>query len=116
MKVNLYPCAHCEGKGTCKNGGDGSSCTACVKRNDLKGKEYSGLLCGACGGLGMAEPYTERINKRTKPILAVVIVFVMLFMIIGLALSKNPHFPEVLAFAGTLIGGVVAYYFSSNSS
>ncbi len=112
IKANLYPCAHCGGTGTCKNGANESSCSACIKRNELKGKEYVGLLCGACGGLGMAEPYTERLNKRTKPLLAMGIVFVMLIIIFVLAFINNPHFTEVLAFATTLIGAIVAYYIS----
>ncbi len=114
VKANLYPCAHCEGSGTCKSGANESSCAACIKNNELKGKEHVGLACGTCGGLGMAEPYTERLNKRTKPLLAMGIVFIMLIIVSGLAFTKNPHFTEVLAFATTLIGGIVAYYFAGS--
>lgn len=113
VTANLYPCAHCNGTGTCKNGANESSCAACINSNELKGKEYIGLTCGSCRGLGMAEPYTERLNKRTKPLLAMGIVFFMLFIVSGLAFTNNPHFTEVLAFATTLIGGIVAYYFTS---
>lgn len=114
IKANLYPCAHCVGTGTCKNGEDDSSCAACIKSNELRGKKYIGLACGICGGLGLAEPYTERINKRTKPILAMTIVFTMIFIITALAFFNNSHFTEILAFASTLIGGIVAYYFTGS--
>ncbi|BHH83683.1 molecular chaperone DnaJ [Desulforhopalus sp. 52FAK] len=113
IKANLFPCAHCAGTGTCKNGSNEASCAACSKYHELKGKEYFGLTCGTCGGLGLAEPTTERINKRTKPLLAMGIVFVMLTILSLLAFTNNPHFTEVLAFASTLIGGIVAYYFTS---
>lgn len=114
IKANLYSCAHCGGTGTCKNGPNEASCAACSKYYELKGKEYFGLACGTCGGLGLAEPATERINKRTKPLLAIVIVFVMLTILFILAFTNNQHFTEILAFASTLIGGVVTYYFTSS--
>lgn len=114
IKANLYPCAHCEGSGTCKNGANESSCMACIKNNELKGKEHMGLACGSCNGLGIAEPLTERFNNRIKPLLAMGIVFIMLLMLFALAVMKSPFFTEVLAFASTLIGGIVAYYFTAS--
>lgn len=114
IKANLYPCAHCDGSGTCKNGKEKSSCSACIKRNELKGKEYVGLLCGSCGGIGLAEPVTERLNKRTKPLLAMGIVFFMLILIFVFAFTKNEYFNQILAFAGTLIGSITGYYFSAS--
>jgi len=113
IKANLYPCAHCDGLGTCKNGLQQTSCLACINKNELKGKEHVGLICGSCGGLGVAEPYTERLNNRIKPLLAMGIVFVMLIFMFVLALINSPFFTEVLAFASTLIGGIVAYYFAA---
>jgi hypothetical protein len=113
-KSNLYPCAHCDQSGTCKNGKDGTSCSACIKKNELKNKKHSGLLCGACGGIGLAEPMTERMNKRTKPILAMSIVFLMLLLVSVLALFKFENLKDVLGFAGLLIGSITGYYFSSN--
>lgn len=74
IKSNLYPCAHCEQTGICRSGSDGFSCNACIKRNELKGQNYLGLACGICGGIGQAEPMTERMNKRTAPLLAISIV------------------------------------------
>lgn len=113
IKANLYPCAHCEGSGTCKNGTNQTSCAGCIMRNELKGKEYFGLACGTCNGLGLAEPLTERINKRIKPLLAMGVVFIMLGILFWLAITNNQHFTEFLAFSTTLIGGIVAYYFTS---
>lgn len=116
VRSNLYPCRHCDETGVCKSGPNGSSCLACAKYHELKGREFVGLACGTCGGLGQSEPMTERLNKRTKPLLAMGIVFLVLIFVFVLALSKNPHFPEFLAFAGTLIGSVTAFYFNSRNN
>ncbi|MEJ1342475.1 MAG: molecular chaperone DnaJ [Candidatus Sedimenticola sp. (ex Thyasira tokunagai)] len=117
IKVNLYPCKHCNETGICTSGKDGCSCQACVKYHELKKyKEHFGLACGTCGGLGQAEPVTERINKRTKPILAMSIVFIVLICLIVLAVFENPHFTEFLAFSGTLIGSITAFYFGNAKS
>jgi len=116
VKSNLYPCRHCSETGICTSGEEGKSCRACAKYHELKGREFTGLACGTCGGLGQSEPITERINKRVKPILAMLIVFLVLIFIFFLALTKNPHFPEFLAFGGILIGGITAFYFNAKSS
>lgn len=114
IKSNLYPCAHCGGTGTCNNGPDNKSCSSCIKKNELKGKDHFGLLCGSCGGIGMAEPMTERLNKRTKPLLAMGIVFSVLVIVFSFAFTKHENFSEILVFASTLIGSITGYYFSSN--
>jgi len=117
IKANLYPCKHCGETGICASGKDGTSCQACVKYHELKKyKDYVGLACGTCGGLGQSEPMTERLNKRTKPLLAMGIVFMVLLFVFILGFLKNPHFPEFLAFAGTLIGSITAFYFSNSKS
>lgn len=113
VKSNLYPCRHCGETGVCASAEEGRSCQACAKYHELKGKGFVGLACGTCGGLGQSEPFTERLNKRTKPLLAMAIVFLILLFVFILAFIKNPHFPEFLAFGGTLIGGVTAFYFNS---
>lgn len=69
-------------------------------------------MCGSCGGLGVAEPLTERLNNRIKPLLAMSTVFVMLIFMFILAVIQSPYFTEVLAFASTLIGGIVTYYYA----
>lgn len=50
--------------------------------------------------------------------LALGIVFFLLIFTFILAIYKNPYFTEFLAFAGTLMGSVTAFYFShaKNSS
>lgn len=113
VKANLHPCKHCNETGTCTSGENGLSCVACVKYHDLKTqKTYRGLACGTCGGLGQSEPLTERINKRTKPFLAMGIVFVLLVCVVVLALIDSKSFTAFLAFAGTLIGSITTFYFS----
>lgn len=113
IRANLYPCKHCSETGTCTSGENGTSCLACVKYHELKGKPpYVGLACGTCNGLGQSEPATERLNKRIKPLLAMAIVFLVLVFTFMLAMAKNQYFTEFLAFAGTLMGSVTAFYFS----
>jgi len=113
IKANLYPCKHCKETGTCTSGENGTSCLACSKYHELKSKQpLTGLACGTCNGLGQSEPATERINKRVKPLLAMGIIFLVLLFTFVLALTKNQYFTEFLAFAGTLMGSVTAFYFS----
>ncbi|EGG99742.1 hypothetical protein imdm_751 [gamma proteobacterium IMCC2047] len=38
-------------------------------------------MCGSCGGIGQAEPLTERMNKRMAPLLAIVLTIGLLVMI-----------------------------------
>jgi len=112
---NLYECKHCNQTGTCKTGKDGSSCAACIKSNELKIRDiYFGLRCGSCGGLGKGEPYTERMNKRIKPILAVSTLSALVISTFVLALGNNPNFSAFLAFASTLSASIVTYYFATN--
>jgi hypothetical protein len=117
IKANLYPCMHCSETGVCTTGNDSTSCQACVKYHELKKhQKYTGLACGTCGGLGQSEPTTERLNKRTKPLLAMGIVFMLLLFTFILGILKNPHFSEFLVFAGTLIGSITTFYFSNSKS
>lgn len=120
IKSNLYPCAHCKETGTCMNGKDGASCTACIIKNEIfmlfRFKKHIGLLCGACGGIGMAEPMTERMNKRTKPFIAITTLIILFALIYTAFFTDSQHFSAILAFAGTLIGSITGYYFSSKIS
>lgn len=60
VTAKLYPCKHCDESGTCKSGENQSSCRACVKYHELKGKQpLWGLACGTCGGIGQVEPTTD---------------------------------------------------------
>lgn len=114
VKANLYPCKHCNETGTCDSGENGASCSACAKYHEFKKNQtYHGLACGTCGGLGMSEPFTERINKRTQPLLAMVIIFTLLICMTLLAVINNSHFPAFLAFSSTLIGSITTFYFSN---
>ena len=114
VKSNLYPCKHCNETGTCTSGINGASCIVCNKNHDLKvNKIYNGLACGTCGGLGISEPYTEKLNKRIKPLLALLIVSILLICTMALALIDSKHFTTFIAFSGTLIGSITTFYFSS---
>jgi hypothetical protein len=115
IKANLYPCAHCSGIGICKSGQEAQSCTACIKANEVKGKDFFGLPCSICGGIGQAEPKTERINKRMPALLGFAVVFLLITFVFFAAVTNSKYFSEVLAFAGTLIGTVLGFYFSARA-
>jgi len=115
-KANLYDCKHCGGAGTCSTGKDGMSCLSCVKQNDLKGKDHFGLMCGSCGGIGKAEPMTERMNKRISPLLALYLSAALLVIISLAAFTRSPYFSELLAFSSAIIGTICGYYFSSKTN
>jgi hypothetical protein len=70
-------------------------------------------MCGSCGGIGQAEPLTERMNKRVAPMLAIVLTMFLLAMISFTALFRSQYFTEILAFGSAIIGSVIGFYFSS---
>lgn len=115
LKANLYPCAHCSGVGTCRSGHEEQSCAVCVKDSELKGQSFIGLPCSVCAGIGQAEPRTERINKRMPALLGFAVVFLLIFFVFVAALTKSEFFSEILAFAGTLIGTVLGFYYSARA-
>lgn len=116
IRSNLYTCAHCASEGTCKSGLNGLSCAVCIKEHELKGKEHAGLPCGVCGGIGQAEPRTERIAKRMPALLGFVVVFPLIMGVFVAALLKSPYFSELLAFSGTTIGTVLGFYYSARGN
>ena len=117
ITANLYECKHCSGLGTCTNGRDADACLACARKNEIsfwQRKKQKGLICGSCGGIGRAEPMTERMNKRIAPLLALLLTFVLFVLIFVAVLITSPYFSEIIAFSGALIGSVAGFYFSSN--
>lgn len=119
VQANLYPCAHCAQSGICKSGAEGASCAVCVRyhqtNNSLKGRCHAGLPCGTCGGLGQAEPGTERMTKRWPLILSLAIIW-PLFIGIGTAAAfRSEFFTPLLAFSGPIVGGIVGFYFNVRS-
>ncbi|XQE67386.1 molecular chaperone DnaJ [Pseudomonas sp. P3C3] len=115
IKANLYPCAHCAGVGTCKNGIGQNSCAICIKNSELKGKDFVGLPCSICGGIGLAEAKTERINKRIPALLGFLVVFLLILFLLFAAVTNSNYFSEILAFSGTLIGTVLGFYYSARA-
>lgn len=113
LKVNLYPCAHCQQTGTCSNGKDGQSCAYCIKDNEVKIQSGAiGIPCSICGGIGSAEPRTERINKRMGSIIGLIVVMMLIALVIITLIGYNQHLPQVLTFSSTLLGIIFAFYFS----
>lgn len=118
VTANLHECKHCSGTGTCTNGLDAASCYACAERNELprwRRKNQHGLMCGSCGGIGKAEPMTERINKRVAPLLAIYLSIALIVLMFFAAFTESPFFSEILAFSSAIIGAVVGFYFSNRS-
>jgi hypothetical protein len=118
ITVNLHDCKHCDGTGSCRNGINETSCIACAKRNELpfwRQKNQYGLLCGSCGGLGRAEPLTERMNKRIAPLLAMLLVVGLMVLVSLAAISNSSNFSELLAFSSAIIGTVAGFYFSNHA-
>ncbi|ADO00844.1 hypothetical protein Gbem_4144 [Citrifermentans bemidjiense Bem] len=107
-------CAHCAGTGTCKNGQNETSCLVCIKEQKVKIIDSTfGIVCSVCHGVGITEPKSVRLHNRIVPVLAMMIVYVALFLV--MILSTREHFSEVLAFAATLIGSVTGYYFGGKA-
>lgn len=113
LKSNLYPCKHCGETGTCTSGEGGAGCAVCIKNHELKKSAAAfGITCGSCGGLGLAEPMTERMHKRLPTILSLILVTLLIFLSFILAALNNDHFTEFLAFSAALLGSIVTFYFS----
>lgn len=109
---NLYECKHCAGTGTCSNGEMKTSCVSCAKKHELpfwRQKGQVGLMCGSCGGIGQAEPLTERVNKRVAPMLAIFLTISLLVIISTAALLNSQYFAELLAFGSAIIGSVTGF-------
>lgn len=81
----------------------------------MKGDEHAGLPCGICGGLGLAEPGTERLNKRWPLVLSLSIIWPLIIGLFLAGISKSEHFTSLLTFAGPLVGGIVGFYYSART-
>ena len=62
-----------------------------------------------------ADPMTERIDKRTGPILALGTVFTLLAIVAMSAFVSSPHFTQIITFAGAIIGSIIGFYFSGKT-
>lgn len=71
---------------------------------------------GSRGGIGQAEPLTERMNKRIAPMLAIMLTAFLLAIISMAAFLNSQCFTELLAFGSAIIGSVTGFYFSSRQS
>lgn len=115
ITTNLYECKHCGGSGTCTHGVDNTSCIACAKKHELsfwRQRGQVGLICGSCGGIGQAEPLSERMNNRAGPLIAMMLTFGLLLLIFWSAMVESPFFSQILAFSSGIIGSIAGFYFS----
>lgn len=111
-------CAHCGKTGTCANGVDGCACDVCAR--SAFGKSYAeasslkGLVCSVCEGRGFAENFSLKLQNRFLPFFAVGFLFLLLiFIMTSYFFSKN--YKDVVAFAGPLVGTIIAFYFSAKN-
>jgi hypothetical protein len=115
--ADLYriPCAHCAAEGMCARGPAKSSCAVCVRANGLAvDRQFEGLVCSVCKGLGSVESKTEILHNRIVPTLALATMYIALSLLYIFRSSAN--FNSVLAFATTLTGSITGYYFADKSS
>lgn len=122
---SLYDCGHCGQTGTCASGGNGSSCTVCIKLHDLKpGKgDHKGLPCGVCNGIGKAPTMTDRLINRSDPVskilgsyLGLITVGTLLLTVMMAGIFGSPRLGELITFAGPIIGIVLGYHFGPSRS
>lgn len=109
-------CAHCKGTGTCHSSREGASCFVCIRA--AKVKEFTdvqfGLVCSVCEGNGYNEPFSERLQERIGPMLALALCYLTLVLVF-FAVGKS-EFDKVLPFSATIIGSVTGFYFGSRPS
>lgn len=114
-------CGHCKGKGTCASGEKKDSCDACVSHlnkwrfKDIDVKSRKGLPCSICHGLGETVRFTEDLQDRIVPILAVAIVIAIFGILAAMSSGDNGHRAAIITVLGTLGGSVTSYYFASSN-
>lgn len=118
MKNNETPliirkCPHCSGKGTCL-ADNRHSCGTCIKENKLK-KKFNITICSVCGGVGMVEPKTQRLQKRL-PFMIVSIVLIVFYAYAMINLFKNDHFDVIFPVIGSLTTMIVTFYFTQKNN
>lgn len=109
-------CAHCKGTGTCSTGIDEFSCHECARSSRFwLFRFYAGKLkgckCSRCEGDGSKEPYTQSLNERVRPALAIVLLPTLI--IIPVTMHESAQFTAILAFCSSLAGSMVTYFFGS---
>src|ERR1700738_4999906 len=112
-------CAHCEGKGTCKNGKDDTGCLICFahwsqrypKMKDVH--ELGAIKCSTCWGRGIVEPPgATKWDYKTPAYLGAALAGCSFALLFTLAFMKDSEgFAKALVFAGTLLGSITGYYF-----
>jgi hypothetical protein len=111
-------CAHCNKAGTCSNGLNGDACIVCsgkyVRRKGNAGASLKGVVCSVCKGRGTDEPFSLKLQNRFLPFFAVGFLFLLLGFVIA-AYFWSTGYKDVVAFAGPVIGSIVAFYFGAKN-
>jgi hypothetical protein len=69
-----------------------------------------------CKGRGVAESFSDKLERRVAPFVAISIIMGILLLAAFIAKSQQELRPQVLTLAGTLGGAVTGYYFSGKGS
>jgi hypothetical protein len=116
----LECCAHCEAKGTCRNGPNNLSCQVCVAawrmrypKSLKEGVRLEGLKCSSCWGKGKVEPPgAVKWDYKTPAYLAGGLGFCSFVLLLALIFQGNTEsLSKGLVFVGTLLGSITGYYF-----
>ena len=126
MMEGFQPCAHCEGKGTCKNGKDNIGCAVCFAHGRLRythlwqrnpaidfPTEQGAIKCSTCGGKGIVEPPgATKWDYKTPAYLGALLAVFSFALLFTLAFLKDTEgFSKAVVFVGTLLGSITGYYF-----
>jgi hypothetical protein len=106
-------CAHCDGSGTCDNGGVNRSCLVCVNRTrwwlarlsrpplPINATDLPRVLCSVCHGKGVRSPTKGQFAAWGGGAL-------FLFLLLT---KSNPGLDQVRTALVTILGTVVGYYY-----
>jgi hypothetical protein len=112
-------CAHCNGTGKCENGEEGNACHTCARKARFfffrcyAGK-VKGAICSRCSGDGDIETYTDSLNERIRPALAMTLLPVLI--LVPVAMHESEQFSALLAFCSSLAGAIVTHFYANKKN
>ena len=109
VRVNLFDCPHCGGKGTCLVA-EGGSCGTCLKDAKVK-VEAKIVKCGICKGIGKVESKTDGLLSG-MPFIIVMIVLFVFYLYAGINVTRPEKFEQIFPLVGSLTTMIVTFYFA----
>jgi hypothetical protein len=115
----FQPCAHCAGKGTCRNGPEEGGCQICFAHwrerypKTKDNPQVGAIKCSTCWGRGIVEPPgATKWDYKTPAYLGGLLALCSFALLFTLAFRRDPEgFSKSLVFVGTLLGSITGYYF-----